>query len=221
MSTIFSFKDTCSGPVFVLGNGPSLDEIKDFSALPYPTFGVNRSWRRTRSRWHFVARCDRYFRDMALHGWIADHIFTPGPIENCHRKLLRFGSRSTISDVMRHFVLVPCDDRTARKHGVEWGEFPFVGFSMSGAMAMKTARYMGFDTLYLLGFDGGKAGHFGGDDPPATGIDHDREYFREMKWRYPDLKVYNCSMGSGIATWPKKPIGEVINEASENYPKKD
>ena len=109
---IDDFKDTCSGPIFVLGNGPSLDTF-DINNLPYSTFGVNRSWRKIYSKWHFISAPDCYFRDLARGRWIAEHIFTPGSdLVNCERKLRRLSGltyaiegKSSKIDIKEHFLL--------------------------------------------------------------------------------------------------------------------
>lgn len=214
METIFDFKDTHSGPIFILGNGPSLDEIEDFNKLPYPTFGVNRSWRKIRSKWHFIPPADCYFKELAKGKWKAQYIFTPGRIENAFEKLRLFGKPGAIHKC--NFIIVPCNQEVYSKINVTKGEFPFIDFSLSGIMAMETAKYMGFKTFYLLGFDGGHIGYFNtGDkrDKNTTGIDHDKQYFSKIEWRYrrDNVKVYNCNMDSAIMTWPKMPIEEIID----------
>lgn len=216
-TTIFDFKDTHSGSIFILGNGPSLDEIEDFSRLPYPTFGVNRSWRKIRSEWHFISPPDCYFKELAQGKWSADYIFTPGRIENCYLKLEKHGEHEQHEQIFDHFnfIVLPCDTNP-RKRGRK--KFPYVEFSMAGIMAMEIAKYMGFTVLYLLGFDGGHFGHFktGEADHDPTFIDHDKEYHSKMWKRYVNdgIRVYNCSMESKIMTWPKKPIREIIRSGS-------
>jgi len=202
---ITTFKNTALGDVVILGNGPSIDDV-DFSKLVnLHTIGVNRSWRKCRSYWHFIPPADCYFKELANGKWSANYIFTPGRLENAEEKIRRLSI--TPNNRTFNFITMPCDSNERYNKKPVTDIFPNVGFTMSGVMAMELAAYIGFTTLHLVGFDGGSVGHFKTEDPrdvKSTGIDHNAYHDKLFyKWQRQNInvKVYNYSVKSLITTW--------------------
>lgn len=207
---IEDFKSTQSGPVSILGNGPSLDSHPFDHLLLYPTIGINRSWRKIRSTWYVMPPTDCYYKDIAWRKWTPVYVFVPGRLENCKDRIryyTRFykGEKPVNTDNM--FVTINTDK--GRRDPPKTEVFPDISFTLSGILALELAVYMGFNPIHLLAFDGGAHGHFptgDGREHITSGTDHDKHHAAVKRKLDPGIEVYNCNPHSDIKTWPYKPI---------------
>lgn len=126
----------------ILGNGPSLDH-HDLSAIPFPTIGTNASWMLHRSTYHCLTdewQLRHYADHNDIHGWT--NLITanvdyeaagiPAPKACIRLDVLDHGGEAQWSDDLTRGVYI-CTT-------IMW-------------VALQVARYMGFTTIYLLGFD--------------------------------------------------------------------
>ncbi len=148
-----AFRDTCSGPVCILGNGPSLDTV-DIAKLACPTIGVNRSWRKVVSHWHCCSASDVYFRDIATQRWQPHYVFTLGTLESVKRKIDEYTPVGVEPINIDSFVVTP--NAFEKPNMLDWPgrEVPPLCFTLTGIFAIWLGAYMGFKPIYLLGYDG-------------------------------------------------------------------
>jgi len=188
---IADFRGTQSGPVALLGNGPSLSGW-DLSALAerMPLFGINRSWKIIETPW----RCyvDEYHHeDIRLGRAPAPEIaFT-----------VRDPNRLELPCLTVEVPWTPITQETPKRRfcGAELDRGSFGPFA--GYFALEIARWMGFNPIYLLGYDG-DGGHF--DEPgfhrPEFETRTWNELFREARTCLDrdGVRVVNCSPSSAI-----------------------
>jgi len=199
---IKDYKDIHTGPCVILGNGPSILN-HDLSKLIYPHIGVNRSWRLIRSRYHAVAdiiHLVEYFGDI----WDADYVFT-WRMPNSKFEDLRVKEK---------------DDKCIwiKQDPPDWpvkpeGRGPWSGYS--GICAIELGMYMGYDPVYLLGFDLHdnekkfyKCEH---GDRSGRANNNQRIKVDKMAAVIPDDRhVYNCNKESALTCFEYRDVEEVM-----------
>ena len=124
--------------VIVLGNGPSLKQLP----LParYYTIGINYSWKVVDSLYHCVGDT-HHVKDLNDGKWSANVLF------------------NWSTAVPRHGTTEVRMDFKPQRWGSPRGSF---FHSLSGSRAVQLARWLGYTTVYLVGFDGGGT-DFGGN----------------------------------------------------------
>ena len=203
--TIEDFRATESGPVAILGNGPSLEEV-ELESVGVPLFGCNRSWLHAWSRWTCYVNPQHHAE---LYSGMSEY----GPRRN--RPEVAFAmdytperARRLYSGLPRwHGELVLVDSLTSiADNGTMEAKYRPRGDSLdrgrnshfAGYMAMELAVWMGFTTIYLLGFDGG-SGHFY-DRAEHANTEIWQEAFRRARPWLDDrgIRVVNCNPESKI-----------------------
>ncbi len=192
---IADFHNAESGPVALLGNGPSLAEW-DLPGLAerMPLFGINTSWKLIETRW----RC---YVDVAHHDAIRAGI-APAPevaffLEGHCRK------REPLGPILERVgVPIQSRPRPSNEHGFCGGELDGGSYGLfAGYLALEIAQWMGFNPIHLISYDG-EGGHF--DEP-----DVERSAKETESWRRDfrvaracldraGVRVYNCSQRSVI-----------------------
>lgn len=196
------FKNSVDGSVALLGNGPSLRglPLKD---LDFPTIGINRSHKLIRSPYHcFVTQSMvGTLQDGTLHK--SEVVFLPS------RYMQRFtpewhkgfpGSVVPFTEMAKqkdfHYDLVKGSDA-----------------SFGGYLAIVVAVFLGFETIYLLGFDEhDNEGHF--DDASTTCLYRESAHLPWFnlvdRWLATQsrVKIYNGNLDSAIRVFQfKAPFG--------------
>lgn len=214
------FKDICTGGrVYLLGNGPSLDD-QDCNALDGCTIGINRSWRKRRSLWHCIPPTDAYFEELARGKWGPACDLRPGWRSTA---IFTVGRMKAVQDRLNRFTMIGAPRLDARDFFVAIEEdfhppstiLPGSDFKYTGVFALKLAVYMGFTDIYLLGYDGGLKGHFRTGETSGrfsdrtdkpNWADHNKEH-EAVAHRLPaGVKVTNHCLDSQITVWPRVPI---------------
>ncbi len=194
---IADFHNAESGPVALLGNGPSLAEW-DLPALAerMPLFGMNTSWKLIETRW----RC---YVDVAHHDdirlgrapapevafFLEDHCRKAKP-EPLGPALTRVG------------VSISSRPRPSGEHGFCGAALGGGSFGLfAGYLALEIAQWMGFNPIHLIGYDG-EGGHF--DEPDVERSTKETESWRQ-DFRVAracldraGVRVINCSPASVI-----------------------
>jgi len=135
---IEDFRDTCSGPVALLGGGESVKRLDlDAIAQEMPVVGINESWRGFRTKW-------RVFIDFELQRFdgYEEYLFFPRRTSFSWRYP---DDMVPIRHLPRNFNHDP----------------PFMGFRLNegtygyfaGMLALEVVTWCGFDPITLLGFD--------------------------------------------------------------------
>lgn len=139
----------------LLGNGLSLERLDLDRISPNITvIGMHRTWRQINPTYHVILRRREYFDEILRGDWIpAGMIIT------------KRSMAGRLADKL------PCDVVAVRSRGVltREGEMTFdlrrgSAAVMCGQLALEVAVWMGFTTIYLVGFDL-SGGHAFTDDP--------------------------------------------------------
>ena len=193
------FKDLHAGePCLVLGNGPSLDQV-DFSKVKMHTIGIHRSWKKVVSPYHVILRQNRWWDEIEQSKWIPNVVWARGEPGWFNAK--------------RDSYVVRVKGRTPVicLSSAGFGRFSFDLYQdgtwqhNAGLLAMEVAAYMGFDPIYLSGFDI-EGGHFGNGNEDAAKESVKRlQYYlfkaaaQYIKRERPRLVIKNVNPNSRIA----------------------
>jgi len=205
---ITDFRDIhAEEPVLLLGNGPSIDHI-DLSQVAVRTIGMNRSWRRHAAEYHCCFSRMPYLHeiDRGLHDPPVLFVASTGAEE-----VLRW-MRVHLS--MDRVVVIP---RASSPH-TPWAAFPSKGWwgSLTGVFAIRIAVWMGFNPIYLVGYDSNRdERHFNTNDlegpfmdskdRPQDGRNNVKHFSRLaeiLAIAKPDLEIFNLNDASSIVCWP-------------------
>lgn len=194
-------------PVLLLGNGSSLDQI-DLPRVAVRMIGMNRSWRRHAAEYHCCFSRMPYLHeiDRGLHDPPVLFVASTGAEEVLGWMRVHLNTE--------RIILIP----RAVSPQVGWSEFPSKGWwpDITGVFAIRIAAWMGFNPIYLVGYDcGGKDRHFDtGDidgpfsaahDVPQDRVTSRRRFHRLAKTlaiAEPDLEIINLNPDSFITCWP-------------------
>lgn len=200
LDNISYYKDLYYGPVLLLGNGPSLNFL-DPNKLTMNTIGIHRSWRVVSSIYHVILRSVPRTESWTNH-WKEfselpsyrrpDHIFTSdirGP---------------EIVPLPRHRIVTRVMDKTIEfSMDLSKGS----GYYNAGILALEVAVWMGFNPIYLIGYDMNfDEGNF--EDPKAIIKPDVRILQRDLMQTAANKlrshrEVYNCSMSSSLTCFPR------------------
>ncbi len=158
------------GSVIVLGNGPSLNRLP----LPthYGTIGINYSWRVVASCYHCVGD-DHHVKDLNAGKWATSVLFNWAHLN---------AARGCTAEV-----------RMERKP--QWWGSPSGPFfhSLSGSRTVQLARWLGYTTVYLVGFDGGGTDFSGNSRRPNHYRNQVPELSQIIAGSKEVMQIYNCS----------------------------
>jgi hypothetical protein len=174
--------------VILLGNGPTLWKYNS-RELPYITIGLNVSWRFKRARYHCC------LDESHVLDYIAGR-YTPmcGYIMTVEAFKEHFETKPYTVMLLGEMPLVPSIflwKESWRTH-VSDGAFPYI----TGLFGIQLALYMGFTTLWLLGYD----------SSPERNWQH-RYYkhaWKEIQKDLPNVEIYNCNPKTLIKAFPVK-----------------
>lgn len=182
-----TLRNTESGPVALLGNGPSLNRWP-LDRLSCPTIGINT--RHIKSKYHcFVAGAmvERLIKGQ-LRGSIVFHPF---------RYLQRL-VKTPKTVKQNSLVLIP---ELVKQREFSWNLVQGSDATFGGIFAIQVALFLGFKEIYLLGYDEHNAeGHY---------KEFDRKRLH-LPW-YPlvkkaidglEIKMFVCNRESAIRVWP-------------------
>jgi hypothetical protein len=160
---IEDFRDAESGPVALLGNGPSLAEWNlEELAERMPLFGINRSWKLIGTRWRCFVDAEHHkeFSSVAPPHEIAFHLS---------------GNEPKIDGVTVHWRprLVPGENLRFCGFELDVGTYGL----FAGHFAVELAAWMGFNPIFLAGYDF-EGGHF--DDPDVERSPKEVALWRKM-----------------------------------------
>lgn len=183
-----------SGPVALLGNGPSLKRWP-LDRLNCPTIGINKSWERTKSKYHcFVS------------GYFVEQ-FNTGIVES---EVVFFSFRF-IQRLAKNFVsqykglLVPVMEMPKQRK-LQWNLSQGSDATFGGIFAIQVALFLGFKKLYLLGYDEhNDEGHFSEDKTQVENREGTHLPFYSLAKHTTDslgIKVFVCNRESAIRIWP-------------------
>jgi len=138
----------------LLGNGPSLEQL-DQPLLPDITvIGMHRSWRLINAPYHVILQRRQFFDEIESGEWLPRGLI-----------ITKRSMAGGLADRL------PCDVVPVRSRGIKKheGEMSFDlshGSSavMCGQLALEVAVWMGFTTIYLIGYDL-RGGHAFTDEP--------------------------------------------------------
>lgn len=187
--TLASFRAKHSGPVAILGNGPTLNASLAQIPLKLPIIGTNRSWKVYPSTYQFVAE-KKHIED-ALPSFTMAH---------------KRGSLFVAGEGFPLGISIPLRrDGTTFSRDMEQGVVVSIGRAGSVVYgALQLAAWMGFGPLYLLGVDL-YGDHFDGT-PASKELHLQNELFRLVP---KDVEVYVVGSPESKATFPRKEWTEV------------
>ena len=184
----------------VLGNGPSLI-THDLTRLTCKHIGVNRSWKLIQSTYHVVADIE-HLREYFAGQWDTRLLFS---WRLPHKKFQAMRTPEKDNKV-----------RWADRHHHDWivqSKRPWSGFS--GIAAVELAVWMGFDPIYLIGYDlHDKEGKFYPTNAGRLGESHasQRKLFEERSACFTKpVQIYNCNEASALTCFPHKSVEEVMS----------
>lgn len=198
---IAQFKGIESGPVVIIGNGPSMNDFEG-KTFACPIIGINLSVDYFPEQSYFVTVAFDRLNDIA-----AGKIRANKAVFTCLHKAHVVPDKITqpivFADMSKedlYFKLAVCGFMPP-KHNIFDPDLEKPTFKTFGGMfAIQVALFLGFTTLYLVGFDGGTV-HFKEyrrDHIPAEYhnmcFSHVKEYLKDK----PNIKLYNCSKTSKI-----------------------
>lgn len=167
---------TFSGPVNILGNGPSLKKAR--LAHDAPCIGINRSWRIRGALFHCFV--DQKQFSTLIEGKLHESHYIIIPPEfrpQFHKDWWRLFPEQAV-------VFYDCT----------------AGFG--GSYAIHAAKMLGFTTIYLHGFDGTNyLGNFVEPDPQASM--RVAGQYPSLEWHAEHaaedgVEIYNCTPGSDV-----------------------
>lgn len=212
------FRDFHKGdPVLVLGNGPSLDTV-DFTRVKIHTIGIHRSWTKIVSPYHVILRQNRWWDEIERGEWIPNVVWAR--------------AEPRWFDGRRDSFVVRVKGRTPviHKAAAGFGRFSFDLYQdgtwqhNAGLLAIEVAAYMGFNPIYLVGFDI-EGGHFGGGDDEAKDnvktlqVNLFRAGAVYIARERPNLRIANLNPASRIAdVFDLAGLGEVYGHEAGSHP---
>lgn len=206
-------------PALILGNGPSLNEIKGYEEYilnNFVTIGMNRSWRILQTKYHAIMFHYEHLDELKRGLWKPEPNSVLWAFKDYCEMWLREVDQGSVIYVPS--VADPQDDM----HQFNFGGLISSDLSensyadMTGHFALEVALWMRCKPIYLIGFDL-YGGHF--DDklrPDDAGremqidlFDYTAEHIKtDFKW----AEVYNLSEKSAITGFEKKALSEVLSE---------
>ena len=190
----FEYYDIERGAVAILGNGPTLNDFQ-LDKLSIPTIGVNRSYKKVKSKYHcFVTP---RILNSVLAGWLrgTGAIFCPRDAFVLNRPI------ATSDPGHSHWgnvgiPYVPVDNN--------WdGPFHYdltnsVNASFGGILGIITAMWLGYRDLYLIGFDG-DGRHFYDEETHPDVYGQQVVVLKQLRtWldNHPTFRVYQTNLVS-------------------------
>lgn len=170
MTPISALHNTETGPVALLGNGRSLASWDlDAVAEMMPLFGINRSWKLATTRWTCFVDGEN---DDELRTGVApwpELVFCieepPGLRPSLRRISIRNAPRLP-PGVERSQIVIVQQHHERRFSGLDLDRGSCGMFA--GHFALEIVTWLGFNPIYLLGFDGHGARFY--DPPDAPGV---------------------------------------------------
>jgi len=182
MRRIDSWKGIHSGPVLVIGNGPSATKY-DISSIPFPSISMNRGYELFEGDYYITLMDTFYMEKVAQSKY--DHVFMCGGYTEIPANI-RDGFKPDLTCIPR---LSKRDPSPPEPLNLSKGW----KVSHTGVLALYLAAWMGFDTAILVGYDG-HGRHFMprvlADDIP----NHKRHIAEMYEFMSLDsgLTIYNC-----------------------------
>ncbi len=183
-----------SGPVALLGNGPSL-KLWPLDRLSCPAIGINLSYRRLKSKYHcFVA--GGMFEALIegnLRGALVFHPF---------RYLQRY-NKFPKSFCQNQLVTIP---ELVKQKEFCWDLDRGSDATFGGIFAIQVALFLGFTELYLLGYDEhNQDGYFNEHQTQIANREELHLYWYPLVKKTTDrlgTKMFVCNRDSAIRIWP-------------------
>ena len=212
MATIKDFKDKHKGePCFLIGTGPSLNDV-DVSLLDDKlTFGCSRAFLMPNLKLNYYGVESERTVKQALLGvemLECDAKFIPMRFKNTY-----FGNNTV-------FVNFPHSYPDFPKFSFDCEEIVYWGCNVL-YMLLQIATYMGCNPLYLLGIDWWTSGedmklHFHAKDiitnydPPRVDVQNQGMTYAAKVLKEHGVRVYNLCSTSHLKVFPFKKLGEVL-----------
>lgn len=201
---VHNFKGKECGSVVLLGNGPSLNIFKDLD-FGCDIIGINSSYQYFPKQKYFVTVAFDRLDDIA-HG----RIIAQEAVFSCKHK-----AEAIPGDCLQKIVWVDMNLPDTYFHAAKRWRNIFtsdltraVPKTFGGLFAIQVALFLGYTTLYLVGYDGGTE-KFNGPNPRAgeaspeyhnVCLSHVADWVRNHSES--GVSIYNCSPRSKITWFP-------------------
>lgn len=216
MTSIADFHNAHSGPVALLGNGRSLAQ-QDLAAiaLHMPLFGMNRSWKLASSRWTCFVDAENdeeLLRGVAPFPEVVFCLDVGSGIAARHRRRSVQHTKLPGGVARERVVVIPQRFGEPRFSGADLDRGSCGLFA--GYFALEIVAWMGFNPIYLLGYDGTGGRFYDPPDVPGASEKETATWNARFHEARPVLdalgvRVVNCCPGSAIDAFE---IGEVGSE---------
>lgn len=201
-------------PTLVIGNGPSANQIKDYTQViknKYITIGMNRSWQLIDADYHVIMFHREHLDDLVKYKYPLSTLWCFKDYCEMWVREIEYGnvvyvpSVADPKDPMHQFNL-------AGMISLDLSENSYA--DMTGMFALEVALWMRCDPIYLIGFDL-YGGHFCDKEKPEDEWrDIQVEIFDmtceqvadEASW----ASVYNCNPESRITQLPKVKFEDIL-----------
>lgn len=208
-----SLKGTKSGPVCLLGSGPSAKDVS-FFRISMPCIGINQSWREMETPWRVFIDPSNWIDLYNKTAPMPELAIFPFPVGQ-NRAQMRVGMREGR-------VFLGIHPEIPGLNGCVIGHLPegqtmyeFMGFKLdqgtyapfSGIFALEIAVWCGYNPIYVVGFDCEGAHFFN----PAFSITQ----FCLNNWgrmltevapmiRKSGVEVFDCAVNTALRAFPKR-----------------
>lgn len=201
------FKDLHRGePLALLANGPSILD-HDLSRIPFPTMGVNKSWKLHDATYHVTLESSHWQADPDVYRAMAGK-----------KKLFVLGDVSSTRTWARSWPWDPAPNELRVVYPGNALYFPFSTDAEKGVVegwngvgsvtyvALQLAHYMGFRAVYCLGLDL-RGPHFHGEWAPSLMLERQNELFTQVPT---SLGVRVVGSPESAAIFPKITFEEML-----------
>lgn len=172
--------------VIILGNGPSLRQLP--IPVRFDTIGINYSWQVIASYYHCVGDA-HHVKDLNAGKWAPTVLFN-------------WSSFQAHPDY--------CTEVRMDLKPRWWGSPRGPKFhSLSGSRAVQLARWLGFTTAYLVGFDGSGTDFRGNSRRPNHYRNQIHELSQIVAGTREVMEIYNCSSKDSPHDLPRFDIDEL------------
>jgi len=205
-------------PAIILGNGPSLNNIRgheEYIKSNFITIGMNTSWQLMQTQYHIIMFHYEHLEDLKRGKWVP---------KNCILWAFKDYCEMVLRDINEGTVIyVPSvADPKNEMHQYNYAGMISTDISdcsyadMTGHFALEVAVWMRCNPIYLIGFDL-YGGHFNDKLKPEDewrGIQVDLMDMAaaQLKQELPQIKIYNLNPESAIEGFEKKELGDVLDD---------